>query len=216
LKAAMQVEGVEGGDAERVEGQRRQIDGQRELACARRGHVVGGRHGQAKQAPTQLPAAGQAVDPADGIGLARLGEAGEEIVEVAHAALAQLDRVAGDRAQPQTKREDDAGQPEPAEAGPEDLRMALAGDPPALAVGAQQLEPDHVVAEAATRGMVLAMDVPGVTGGAKPRGRKTSISSAKRTPGSQTSSPLDGSKERRRSSRVVRIVRPSWLSATSP
>ena len=156
---------VEQVDADRVEREAGQVHRHRPLPRLGRGagRIRGRRLRGLQDAAAHRGAARHAVDPADAVagGLPRLGQPGHEAVQVGHPALPHLDRGGGDPAQPEADMEDQAGQPDASDGGGEQVRPLGRGDADLLAGGQHQVEPQHMVAEAADAVVVLAVDVVG-------------------------------------------------------
>ena len=173
--------------------------------------------------------ASASIQPTDQVAAAAASKPAKEFVEIGDAAAAHRQGIGRHRHQLQADRGDDAGQADAAERGAEQRRIAVFRNAQHRAIRQQQVEPRHMLADAAGDVVVFCLcmllasapprvtkAVPGETGAMKPRGRNTASRSAKVTPGSATSSPVAASKDRMRSSRPVSTAAPPVLRAASP
>ena len=148
---------------------------------ARRQGRLGGL-GRLQDPATEPPGACQAVDPCDGIGrrAARLLEGLEESLQVGDAPFPYHDGIGRHAPEREAHGQDHAGQAQSADRRVEPLALSLRAEARHLSARQQEVDPAHLVAEAAMAIVVLPMDVVrdrtadgGVAGARAHRGDET-------------------------------------------
>ena len=122
------------------------------------GEVAAGDHGPAQSGP-----AGEAVGPGHGVAVTVVGgrQVGHGLIDVSGTDGVHRYPRGLHRRQLDGRGQDDAGQAHPAGGGPEQPGIILRRHPALAAVRQQQVEPGHVLGEAARDVVVLAVHVRG-------------------------------------------------------